>query len=387
MEKEHVIEEIPIETLQLMLQEHLADETASITDFSTEPMQHDGIGGNDICRAKVSWTTQENDSNSVNWVIKHWYPGGLTGWGMGVSVPAEALAWNHGLIRPESLPRGLVAPFVGVIFNEESTSARIVMEDISEELSAYVRNSLSPAERLKRDRLILDRLAQFHVHWETPERFAQLEKQKWLLPQEARLKCLADFFSQCIDGQTSSGTILKGIRTRLTGYFDWAPKQLLAFLDWLSKPDRRLWEQHLCHRQALIEAFSTLPQTFLHGDTDPRNVGLRWRGKQIDILLIDWEWIGTGSPALDVMKFFLNFTDIDLAQSLSDYYYDRYVSHGGKAMDRSTWERAYDLAVIHEGLCFFPVAAGRSLDRGPEAIEQTKRENEQITQVMRKRLT
>lgn len=53
-------------------------------------------------------------------------------------------------------------------------------------------------------------------------------------------------------------------------------KAVFALLDWLPGDDRSLWEEHMCNREALVEAFRELPQTLLHGDLSWPHFGLRW---------------------------------------------------------------------------------------------------------------
>ena len=79
-------------------------------------------------------------------------------------------------------------------------------------------------------------------------------------------------------------------------------KGTLDFLAWLPAAERSLWEDNICDRQALVEAFSGFPQSLCHGDLAWNNLGLRWETDQKALLPIDWELIGLGSPAMDVAR-------------------------------------------------------------------------------------
>ena len=52
--------------------------------------------------------------------------------------------------------------------------------------------------------------------------------------------------------------------------------------------------------------FSLCYQTLLHGDMNDRNVGLRRADDGVELSLVDWEWLGKGTPALDVVSFLFN---------------------------------------------------------------------------------
>ena len=72
------VEEIPVSMVQAVLQDHLVDETATVTDLAAEPILCDGFSGNTLYRARVAWTAagRNGSSGSADWVIKRWLPGG-----------------------------------------------------------------------------------------------------------------------------------------------------------------------------------------------------------------------------------------------------------------------------------------------------------------------
>lgn len=108
-------EEVPIEIVQSLVQEHIGDRHATITQFSVDcadELEQEGFGGGSLYRAKVFWEMGSH-SDSANWVIKRWRPGGLVGTATGVTLPLEAIAWNHGLLRHKSLPDRMIVPYIG----------------------------------------------------------------------------------------------------------------------------------------------------------------------------------------------------------------------------------------------------------------------------------
>jgi hypothetical protein len=53
---------------------------------------------------------------------------------------------------------------------------------------------------------------------------------------------------------------------------------------------------------------------------------------------------------------------------LAELYYDRYVSHRGNAMSRTTWERSLAVALVQYGVGLFPFFAGMAI-KGGQASE------------------
>ena len=79
-----------------------------------------------------------------------------------------------------------------------------------------------------------------------------------------------------------------------------------------------------------------------------------------ELVLIDWEWMGFGTPALDVARVWATFPAVcDHAQpcpeaafssDLLDYYLDRYRAYGGGQIDPSSWRRECALAMLAHAL-------------------------------------
>ena len=103
------------------------------------------------------------------------------------------------------------------------------------------------------------------------------------------------------------------------------------------------------------------------------------------VLLIDWELIGIGSPALDVARFIALTLDLkgDLSAgtaSLPNYYFERYVAQGGTQLNKETWQRSYDLATLFINLWQFPFWAGWTVGEDPTVPEHFLRDIEMIRQ-------
>ena len=143
-----------------------------------------------------------------------------------------------------------------------------------------------------------------------------------------------------------------------------------------------------------MAACADLPRTLIHGDCGIANTGLRMDEERTELLLIDWEWIAVASPAFDVWYYALSVTGpfsvqaMHMRSALCAYYFDRYLAHGGTAMNEATWERACALASIFEGLKAFPLFAGAAFYEespyyDPSEHEAIKLSAAQYTETMR----
>ena len=215
-----------------------------------------------------------------------------------------------------------------------------------------------------------------------------LRRSAWLVQQDFRLWWGADRFAAAL-----------GIKTRhperVLNPPDPAMREMSrrcvrVFWDLLTEAQRRIWRKHLVDRDDLAAACADLPRTLIHGDCGVLNTGLRMDGERTELLLIDWEWTAVASPAFDVWYYAISVFPVhamNMRSALCAYYYDRYLAHGGTAMDEVTWERACALASIFEGLKAFPLFAGAAFCEGspyddPSEHETVKLRAAQYTETM-----
>ena len=391
-------EDVPAELVQGFLRDHLADPAARLTDLTVEPLTSEGFSGNALYRARLSWARPggAGSGEQADWVLKRWRPGGLSEVLLGLTQPVEALAWEHGLLRPRSLPAGLIVPILGARVEAGGAEAWVAMDDVAADLSEYTRQEPRPgAEVVRLVRQILDKLALLHVWWEQPAQQARLAACSWLLPWENQLWREVGPYAAVL-GRPAAGAPAWG--RAVTSEFR---EDLHAFLAWLPPGDRRLWEDLLCDRRPLVRAFAEFPRTLLHGDADDRNIGLRWPrgGAAADrapeeppaLVLIDWEWMGQGPAAFDIAKLVGSAMAVcdpsqPLPQALGsgellDYYFERYAEAGGKLADRRLWRRSCDLVWVVGAVAEVPGIVGfclrnnlqAHLDRFAEFMEDRTR--------------
>ena len=363
-------ENVPEAVLLSILQQHLGDPNAQLKKATVSPFSNSGVSGNNsFYRADIEWATTNPmlPAGSANWLIKRWIPGGLNLAELHWSRPAEALAWQSGILRPESLPTGVKTPILGSVIDPGGELAWVAMQNVSKELMQYDRAVPLPSEQLvSRVKVILSHLARFHAIWEQPARQNTFDTMDWLLPYENYLWRRSDFYAAVlsIDAGGESG------QTAPVSQED--ARNLQAFLEWLEPAERSILKELLVDRQRLVDRFAGLPCTLLHGDLDDRNIGLSWPSSGESVLvLIDWERMSRGPASLDVAKMMIlvpmlclpgqPIPEACLSDELLDFYYENYTRAGGKQLDYATWHRSYDLALIAESVWPFPWALGNLL--------------------------
>jgi hypothetical protein len=348
-----------------LLRKNLGDSTAQLDDLKTSEMPVDGYSGNTVHRVALTWTRGGHDGGAARWVLKRWRPDGHTQKLYGVGHSVEALAWDHGVLRPEAMPPGIAVPLLGVCGDANGSVIWLAMDDVSASLDRYSRAVPLPGDvAVARLRTALSRLAGLHVWWEAPERQERLRRCDWLVPSEQMLWCEAGSYAEALGrprpAQAAAGSIVT----------DEFRANVAAFLQWLPARDRPLIAEILCDRSALGRAIATLPGTLLHGDLDDRNLGLRAAPERPpsppdhagddELVLIDWEWMGYGPPALDVSRVWASFAAVcDRSQALpsavfSDelpsHYLEQYRRLGGRAISDDQWRRQFDLALLANGM-------------------------------------
>src|SRR4029450_12542204 len=101
------ITDVPIDVLESLLRDHLADQTAVITDCASSPFPHQGTNDSTtFFRVTLSWVLPNPSmgSHTATWIIKHWKAGGVRDRTLGITQPREVLAWEQGWLRPAALP-------------------------------------------------------------------------------------------------------------------------------------------------------------------------------------------------------------------------------------------------------------------------------------------
>jgi hypothetical protein len=367
---------VPVDVLESLLREHLADQAAVIIDYVSAPFPNQGTNDSTtFFRVSLTWERPAQGSHTATWIVKRWKAGGVRDSALGIVQPREVLAWERGWLRPAALPAGVVVPVVGARRAPGGREAWLAMVDVSAELSAYPRMGLFGDRAIGRTRTILERLARFHALWEQPERQAELHVCSWLRRPELSLWDMAPTYAHAL-GRFPTAQDVPGVHA--PPVWGGLRADLDAFLDARPTDERRLWEQLLVDRRALVAGLARYPWTLLHNDLDDRNIGLRWWGggavtrspgrAPADLVLIDWEWMGLGPAALDVANIVQRLPVVIApgapipeavwSDELADHYFRHYLAAGGRCVDAAGWRRSYGLALVAQGLAQMPFVHG-----------------------------
>jgi len=363
-------ENIPETVLTSILQDHLGEPDAHLTNYNVAPFNNSGMSGNNsLYRVDIEWATSNSriPDSSISWLIKCWKPGGLSLLELGWSKPVEVLAWQHGILRAESLPSGVRTPIVGAVIDPDGETAWMAVKDVSKELQEYDRAMpLSPEKLVSHAKAVLGGLARFHAFYEQPDHQKSLEGMDWLLPLENYLRRDATRITSILRKAPMDGAS-QGDSSDVELYLN-----LTAFLEWLVPSVRVKFEELLIDRDGLVDLFTSLPKTLLHGDLDDRNIGLSWLPSgEGEVILIDWEWMGMGPAALDVAKIMIYLSllcepgspcpEVCWSDELPDFYYENYITACGKQLDHDAWRRSYDLGLVAQALSPLPWVGGNIL--------------------------
>jgi hypothetical protein len=382
--------DVPMNVLEALLRDHLADPRVTITAYTSLPLVHEGTNDSTtFFRVILSWkrSASAQDVQTTTWILKHWQVGGLRDSRLGITQSREVLAWEQGWLHPTALPTGVVVPMIGVWRAPDDTEAWLALTDVSTELAAYPRMGLSGDQAISRTQALLARLAYFHALWEQPERQAALQACSWLRRQETYLWDMAPTYARALGRSPHADTPPAASAPPV---WEGLSADLDAFLAVRSADERRLWEHLLTDRTALVEGLAAYPQTLLHNDLDDRNIGLRWSDRAAtqspmldqpdpfvlpgaslvlpNLVLIDWEWMTQGPAALDVANVIQRLpvlikpgSPIPAAiwsNGLADGYFAHYRAAGGRIMDAAAWRRAHGVALVAQGIVQMPFIHG-----------------------------
>lgn len=349
---------LEVEIIKAARREGLILSPKDLQDFALtvdDSYSHDGMSGAEIQRVKVTGL-KNNLKIDFNFVVKPWESTKWLTQLLGVERPLENILFESGFFDDVNAIEGLQVPIVGSVQLEEK--AWIIMEDVSADLERW-KTSAFDADELKLQRNLLDRVAFFHANWEhkqSEKRYQTLQEQ--LVPQERRLRWFEPLCQEWFGDKARADSDSPALRKAKDLLEKVAREPFLNFMDRLPENYRINWLNHMQNREGLVSEASKLPATFLHGDLLWKNIGLRHETTGNAFVLIDWEIATLGHHAFDVYYFVTEpFRPVDVWDELFDYYYGRYLFHGGSELNKDQWNRGLDLAIAHYGLSWLPLFA------------------------------
>lgn len=340
-------------------------EGGKLKNLTTEKLEGNGHSGNEFHAAKADWTDGEEHQSRL--ILKRWRPDGATAALMGHTVPTESLVRISRLFARMS--EDIFVPIVGS-YPDKSGGVWIVMDDVTTELGTTKHIATDDGTKP-----LLNLLAKALAKWSTMFELADLDELPWLLPQERRLWCNASLYRIALDLEPiSHAPSDKGQRHFLKNNPSMSKRlqeSAKVFISALPKKYREFWRHHMVDRSELQNRFADFPRSLIHGDVVPDNIGLCHDREKL--VMIDWEWLGVGTPAFDAHHFLREYMhqfaqlvpDAEARQEpLRNYFYDRYIENGGTGYTAELWEDAWDAVLVWDSLTWCPIIVGNAVKHG-----------------------
>ena len=198
----------------------------------------------------------------------------------------EALAWTSGLL--DRLPAEVTHPILACARDVDGWA--ILMRDVGDALfpphDPYVGTPIALAD----DDRILDALAALHVaFWEEPE--AADPALGFCTPEQRYRSFSPETGRREVGGPDFYPGIIRDGWELLPTLMDPGVADLLIGLAVDPGP--------------LATALACYPQTVVHGDPRPPNLGLQRNGATTPVVLLDWQFLGPGTPGADLTWYLL----------------------------------------------------------------------------------
>ncbi|HVP05548.1 MAG TPA: phosphotransferase [Dehalococcoidia bacterium] len=247
----------------------------------------------------------------------------------------ELKAFQQGLFN--HVPETFHHPYVHVVLRPEIDQYWAFLEDLRPQMEALGMNEKAPDAVV---RTILDHLAVFHARfWQKRE----IIDEPWLMS----LRRPVDYFYRTVCD------ILDGMRDPaepslyVTERWPWLAEGVPNMMAGLPKSTREAVETIYREPEPLLQMVEKMPMTLCHYDFDNRNLGIEETADGPRTVVIDWEILGRGISASDVVRFMVYHNPENVAE-LQDHYLDALERELGQSVDREEWRLGYDLAAIAE---------------------------------------
>jgi hypothetical protein len=247
----------------------------------------------------------------------------------------ELKAFQEGLL--DQIPETFHHPYIHVILRPEIDQYWAFLEDLRPQMEALGMHEKAPDATV---RTILSHLAAFHARfWEKRE----IIDQPWLMS----LRRPVDYFYRTVvdilDGLQDPAESTQYVIER----WPWLAEGIPNMMAELPPSTREAIERIYREPEPLLRITEKMPMTLLHYDFDNRNLGIEQTPNGPRTVVIDWEILGRGISASDVVRFMV-YHNPDNVEELQDHYLDELEKHLGQKIDREEWRLGYDLAAIAE---------------------------------------
>lgn len=330
------VSEIDAEYLSFIARKLLKDDTVEVTGFEMvhDPFEFPRFGMKEFYEIPFRYKSGggEGDSSVILRVMPEMDAVMML---TGDTEHRELKAFEEGLMA--QIPESFRVPYVHVINRPDRDQYWAFLEDVRPAMQ-----KLGMHEKCTDDvvRVILSGLAEFHARfWEKRE----IIDQPWLMS----LRRPTDFFYRTVvdimDGWKDPAESSQYIVER----WPWLAEGVINMLDELPHATRAAIEKLYRDPEPLIAEVETMPMTLCHYDFDNRNLGIEETPNGLRTVVIDWEILGRGMSASDVVRFMI-YQQPDDPEAMLDYYLDELERFLGEKIDRKQWRHSYDLAMIAE---------------------------------------
>jgi Phosphotransferase enzyme family len=247
----------------------------------------------------------------------------------------ELKAFEEGLLA--QIPETFRIPYVHAVCRPEHGQYWAFLEDVRpamQELGMHEKCSDADV------RTILSGLAALHAKfWERRD----IIDQPWLFS----LRRGVDYFYRTIVDILDGMKAAAESSVYITERWPWLAEGVVNMMDSLPADTREAIEGGYRNPEALLRQIEDMPMTLCHYDFDNRNLGIEVGPSGRRAVVIDWEILGKGVSASDVVRFMMYHQPENLAE-LQEYYLDELERQLGEKVDRAEWHRAYEIGSVAE---------------------------------------
>ncbi|HUF53264.1 MAG TPA: phosphotransferase [Dehalococcoidia bacterium] len=336
MKEPRSISEIDNQYLSFIARKALNDDSVEVTSFdvAAEPFDFPRFGEKSFHDFSFSYDSASGPGKSC--VILRVMPEMdavmmLTG----DTEHRELKAFQTGLLA--QIPDNFVIPYLHVIDDDEHKQYWAFLRDMRPQVEALGMHTKVSDETC---RLILSHLAEFHAKfWEKHS----VIDQPWLMsldrPVNYFYRCVVDILDGMEDPAESS--------VYITERWPWLAEGTCNLIDSLPPSTAETVMRLYRNPQPLLDAVAPMPKTLCHYDFDNRNLSIEEGLGGTRTVVLDWETLGRGISASDVVRFTAYQQPDDLDASIG-HYLDALERNLSRTVDREEWRRGYDIGSVAE---------------------------------------
>ena len=326
------VSEIDNEYLTFIARKALYDDSVEVTGFSivADPFEFPRFGEKEFYEIPFSYTSSAGEGKA-SVVLRVMPEMDAVMMLTGDTEHRELKAFQMGLF--DQVPETFIVPYIHVIDRAERGQYWAFLRDFRPQVAALGMHAKTPDATC---RMILSHLAAFHAKfWEKHE----IIDRPWLMS----LKRPVDYFYRCVVD------ILDGMKdpaepsVYVTERWPWLAEGVVNLVHSLEPGTRQAVEKLYREPEGLLARVEPMPKTLCHYDFDNRNLGID--GDRTVVL--DWEILGKGISASDVVRFTMYQQPDDLDATLS-FYLDELEAKLGHQIDRDEWRAGFELGSIAE---------------------------------------